>query len=208
MTSGGSPVPASAAAHFDELLWVFHYHALRAACRGVDELQPLAAKVSVALLRHADLIPADRAFYEAGSDARALGWDSLAFVLLNRFLDVADLVEEESRDAAALDNTDFEGTDIPHEKLLIPDQPCVSNSQREQAKEWVLAVSLDQRIEQVRNKRTIRLHRNSSESSMCFKRGSNETNGKCRRNCRWTNGVCTRPLWTTGKCRSDRCLAW
>lgn len=75
----------------------------------------------------------------------------MAFVLLNRYLDIADMIEEngDSADATLLDNADFEQTDIPYDKLCIPVQPCVNGVRKEQAKEWVLAVSLDQRIEQV-----------------------------------------------------------
>ena len=81
---------------------------------------------------------------------QAMGWDNMAFVLLNRFLDIADMIEENNDDiATALDNSDFQLTDIPFDKLMIPGRPCVSSSHREQAKEWILAVSLDQRVAQV-----------------------------------------------------------
>ena len=75
----------------------------------------------------------------------------MAFVLLNRFLDIADMIEDSGTqaDAALLDNSDFEETDVPYDKLCIPAKPCVASDLREQAKEWVLAVSLDQRVEQV-----------------------------------------------------------
>lgn len=75
----------------------------------------------------------------------------MAFVLLNRFLDIADMIEENGNqaDAALLDNSDFEETDVPFDKLCIPASHCVTNELREQAKEWVLTVSLDQRVEQV-----------------------------------------------------------
>ena len=81
---------------------------------------------------------------------QAIGWDSMAFVLLNRFLDIADIVEDNNGGlTTTLDNSDFELTDIPFEKLLIPNQSSVSDAHREQIKEWVLAVSLDQRVQQV-----------------------------------------------------------
>ncbi len=43
------------------------------------------AKLSVSLLRHSDVIPADKAFYEAGAAARDVGWNNMAFVLFNRW---------------------------------------------------------------------------------------------------------------------------
>ena len=51
----------------------------------------LAAKLSIALLRHTDIIPADKAFYEAGMNARSQGMLNMAFVFLNRFLDLTEV---------------------------------------------------------------------------------------------------------------------
>ena len=156
---------------FERFLRLFHYMVISKVCQNVGGLEVVATKASVSLLRYADLIPADRAFYEAGINAKVfinsipicnysskntllkqtVGWDNMAFVLLNRYLDIADMIEEngDSADATLLDNTDFEQTDVPYDKLCIPVRPCVSGVLKEQAKEWVLAVSLDQRIEQV-----------------------------------------------------------
>ena len=39
----------------------------RAACHHVPQLSGIVAKLSVSMLRHTDVIPADRAFYEAGN---------------------------------------------------------------------------------------------------------------------------------------------
>ena len=149
VSTDGSSMSPSVTSEFERFLWIFHHYSMRTACDGISELESISARISISLLRHGDLIPADRAFYEAGSRAKSVGWDSLAFVLLNRFLDLADLIEENSGDIASLDNSDFQLTDIPYEKLLIPHQPSVPNNLREKAKEWVLTVSLDQRVEQV-----------------------------------------------------------
>lgn len=66
-----------------------------------------AAKISVALLRDSDIIPADKAFYEAGTQCRKLGWDSMAFVFLNRFLDLMEVIEDNGPNSEALDTTDL-----------------------------------------------------------------------------------------------------
>lgn len=52
--------------HFKNLLLISHYYALRTACRQVSNLKGIGVKISVALLRYTDIIPADKAFYEAG----------------------------------------------------------------------------------------------------------------------------------------------
>lgn len=55
---------------FERLLLVAHYSATRAACMGVPQLKELVAKITVSMLRYTDILPADRAFYEAGSQAK------------------------------------------------------------------------------------------------------------------------------------------
>ncbi|EDV25844.1 uncharacterized protein TRIADDRAFT_24195 [Trichoplax adhaerens] len=130
---------------FQILLQIAHYYSMRAACLTQKSLATIVAKTSISLLRHSDIIPADKAFYEAGTYAKAVGWSSLAFVFLNRYLDLTEAIEEGSADA--LDASEFAGTDIPVE-VPLPEQQHLSEAKREEIKEWVLSVSLDQRVEQ------------------------------------------------------------
>ena len=69
---------------FKLLMLIAHYLATRSACQTQQGLQDLATKLSVAILRHSDVVPADKAFYEAGMACKASGWLNMAFVLLNR----------------------------------------------------------------------------------------------------------------------------
>ena len=55
---------------FERYLLVSHYLCVRAACLSISELHGLATKISVALLRYTDLLPADRTFYQAGSHCK------------------------------------------------------------------------------------------------------------------------------------------
>ena len=63
-----------------------------------------------------------------------------------RYLDLYEAIEEGSLDM--LDNTDFAGTDIPFE-VPLPEVPHLREADHEEVKEWVLAVSMDQKVEQV-----------------------------------------------------------
>lgn len=109
-------------------------------------LDTLAAKLSISLLRHSDIVPGDKAFYEAGVAAKGVGWDNMAFVFLNRYLDLSEGIEEWNLDM--LDNSDFTDTDIPFE-VPVPDKQHLPEEKREEVKQWVLAVSMDQKVEQV-----------------------------------------------------------
>lgn len=55
---------------FETLLRISHYYTLWSACRASPSMEQTAFKLATALLRHSDIIPADKAFYEAGMAAR------------------------------------------------------------------------------------------------------------------------------------------
>ncbi|XP_033977130.1 intraflagellar transport protein 172 homolog [Trematomus bernacchii] len=152
---------ANSPAHedFEQMLLIAHYYATRSATRGVTQLVSLPARLSVSLLRHTELVPADKAFYEAGLACRAVGWENMAFIFLNHFLDLCDAFDEGTLDA--LDHTDFLDTDIPFE-VSVPTKLCVTEAQREEIRDWVLMVSMDNRLEQV----LPRDERNSYEASL------------------------------------------
>ncbi len=62
-----------------------------------------------------------------------------------RYLDLYDAIEERSLDM--LDNSDFADTDIPME-VPLPDRPHLDAGEHEAVKEWVLAVSMDNKVVQ------------------------------------------------------------
>ncbi|XP_047027262.1 intraflagellar transport protein 172 homolog [Helicoverpa zea] len=107
----------------------------------------IAGKAARALPRYTDIIVADVAYYACGMAVRAEGPSGAreAFVLLNRCLDLAEAADDDS--AHLLDYTDFECTDWSRTPLLL-DSGCVRGAALEDAREWVLAVSMDQAVEQ------------------------------------------------------------
>lgn len=78
---------------FKQHLLVTHYLATRAAFQGVEQLDQLVAKLSVSLLRHINCVLADKAFFEAGTFCREVGWESMAFIFFNRFLDLSEVMD-------------------------------------------------------------------------------------------------------------------
>ncbi|XP_058274743.1 intraflagellar transport protein 172 homolog [Hemibagrus wyckioides] len=139
---------ANSPAHkvFEQMLVIAHYYATRSAAQGIEQLSPLAAKLSISLLRHTEIIPADKAFYEAGLAAKAIGSENMAFIFFNRFLDLADSIEEGKPNT--LDHTDFQDTDIPSE-VPLPSKLHVTVDKTEKIKDWLLTVSMEQRFEPV-----------------------------------------------------------
>lgn len=134
--------------HFKTLLLIVHYYATRSACREVQSMKSVCVKISVALLRYTDIIPADKAYFEAGTDLREEGRVSEAFVFLNHYLDLCEAIVE--GEVQLVDHSDLSQTDFPPnipipEQMYLKDSPEIHDSVRE----WVLAISIDQTVEQV-----------------------------------------------------------
>ena len=151
--------PKQVMADVEALLMALHYAGMRARARQLG-LKELAAQLSIALLRFIPIVPCDRAFYEAGVDAREVGWRNVAFVMLNRYVDLADEIGDALEDSMAggaapevdfgvLDNSDFEGTEVPAPGAFrLPAAAWLSGSARDEVRDWVLAISMDQQVKQ------------------------------------------------------------
>jgi len=129
-----------------KLLEACHYSAnlLRCKAEGWDDL---VAKCSVSLCRYvSSALPADSVFFDAGMACMHVKRYGTAFVMLNRFLDIIEAIDE-GDSASALENSDFVDTDIPYD-FPIPTNHAVSEEKREEAREWVLSVSMEAEMEQ------------------------------------------------------------
>ncbi len=78
-----------ARAEFERLQWIAHLTASKALAAEQGAAQP-RRKIAVSMLRHIREVPADKAFYEAGMCCKAAGDLDMAFVFLNRYLDITE----------------------------------------------------------------------------------------------------------------------
>eukprot|EP00928_Gymnodinium_smaydae_P061483 TRINITY_DN45540_c0_g1_i1.p1 TRINITY_DN45540_c0_g1~~TRINITY_DN45540_c0_g1_i1.p1 ORF type:complete len:1813 (+),score=398.59 TRINITY_DN45540_c0_g1_i1:155-5440(+) len=135
------------AVEFHKALISAHLQTVRGRFKEEKKCADLIAKISVALCRYCAEFPLDRAFYDAGLDCKAAGMINMSFFFLNRFLDIADAIEDP--DNAQIDNTDFMDTDIPSPyDLDLPEQAYVSGNQVEEIRDWVLGWSMDASVQQ------------------------------------------------------------
>nr|CAD7394029.1 unnamed protein product [Timema cristinae] len=108
-----------------------------------DEFQPTLVKEFEELLLICHYYACRCSFREVKS--LAVNLDSEAFVFLNHYLDLTEATEEGNLDL--VDYTDFSNTDIPTE-IQLPATPYLSPLEHEEVKEWILTVSMDQKISQ------------------------------------------------------------
>lgn len=124
-----------------------HLLSNRARLKEAGKEPVLVAKTSVALCRYCAELPCDKAFYEAGMDCKDANMINMAFLFLNRFLDISDAIEDP--DNAGIDNMDFKDTDIPDPcDLELPEKPHVGSTESEEIRDKVLAWSMDPNVQQ------------------------------------------------------------
>ncbi|XP_046838206.1 intraflagellar transport protein 172 homolog [Vespa crabro] len=136
---------SASGAKFHKFLEASHYSAVRCGCRSFTGLSGIVTKTSITLIRYSDILLPDRCYYDAGMDARSNGLTSEAFIFLNHFLDLEECIEE--GDSNILDVDDLRVTDFPLQ-VPLPANLSMTKEQREEAREWVLAISMDQKVEQ------------------------------------------------------------
>ncbi|KAK2554336.1 Intraflagellar transport protein 172-like protein [Acropora cervicornis] len=100
----GSAASSPLAQEFEVMFEIVHYYSTRCACMQHKSLDTLAAKLSISLLRHSDIVPCYKAFYEAGVAAKGVGWDNMAFVFLNRYLDLSEKLADLNKYINSLTN--------------------------------------------------------------------------------------------------------
>merc|ERR1719313_1180564 len=108
-------------------------------------------KIAIALLKHIRVIPGDKAFYDAGQCCRQANDLSMAFVFLNRYLDITEAMEENEASSTTLDNSDFAETGIPFD-FPLPDKQFLADRDREKVRDYVLEISMNEKIKQELNR--------------------------------------------------------
>ena len=132
----------------EELLLATHYQHVFYLAESLG-CKDIAAKCAVTLLKYPSIIPQDRAFYQAGMIAMEMDLTSVAFVLLNRYVDIAEAID--TGDVSGIDNHDFHEADaIPLNDAAIPTSHYVTDEKdREACRSWVLSVITDSSVDQV-----------------------------------------------------------
>ena len=131
--------PEEVIAHADAMCHIIHAYATSKIMRD-NGLGEMAMNLMLTLPRYTLHMPPDKAYFDAGMAAKAAGNNSIAYVFLNRFVDITNKIED--HDTSPLDNSDFVSTDFPF-NFPIPETPSVEKAQYDAANSWVVSKALD-----------------------------------------------------------------
>ncbi|XQJ26776.1 intraflagellar transport protein 172, putative [Leishmania guyanensis] len=104
-----------------------------------------AVQLMLGLPRWIPYVAPDKAFYDAGMAAKRSGLEGMqdvAFLYLNRALDISERIDDGDADSSGIDNADFAATDFP-KVYRLPKEPTVPAQAMEEVNNWVLTVSID-----------------------------------------------------------------
>jgi intraflagellar transport protein 172 len=112
-----------------ELLMATHYQHMLHSAKAFG-LRDVAVKCATTLLKYPYVVPQDKAFHQAGMLSKEMGNTNLAFMLLNRYVDLTEAIE--SNDPSFLDNSEFQDTDavplngpLPTSQYLRDEVSCI-----------------------------------------------------------------------------------
>ena len=130
----------------EELLMATHYQHMYFQAKQLG-LPDVAAKCAITLLKYPSIIPHDKAFFQAGEACKELGITNLAFVLLNRYIDLTEAID--TGDATFMDSSDYHEADAIPLNAPIPSSHYLAlEDDREDVRTWVLSIITDSSIDQ------------------------------------------------------------
>lgn len=132
---------------YQNYLTIAHLANLKFIYESKPAAQPLHQKITVALLRYCEFIRLDKLFFEAGMSCRKNNIYGLASVLLNRYLDINEIIEDPDNNNIPEDD-EFAITDIPSPyNVNMPMKNMISEGEKEKIKDWLLEVSMNQKFD-------------------------------------------------------------
>jgi len=132
------------AKELEAMLMATHYMGVYLGCVQAG-LFGLAVKVAVSLLRFPSLLPVDKTTYIAGVAARKQGYRNFAFVLLNRYIDIAEAIDD---GIGSIDSSDFAESSLTLAFDVPKKHSVVREEDREEVRDWVLSTCMDTDVEQ------------------------------------------------------------
>jgi len=85
-------------------------------------------------------------YYEAGINCKKQDWLGFAILLINRYLDIYDVIEDQDANTLG-DNSEYQTTDIPSPyDCPLPNKNLLTEPEKEKIKNWCLNILFDSKV--------------------------------------------------------------
>jgi hypothetical protein len=108
-------------------------------------------RVCIAVLSFGDIIKLDLALLDAGLVCREIGQKGNGFILLNRYLDFYEVIDDPSNKLE--DESEFKDTEIPQTDPFRSEANIITPDKKEEIHEWIVKASVDKGIIKSLNRR-------------------------------------------------------
>ena len=124
---------------------ISYYQYLKANMKNNQNFNYSYYHLSIGVLSYGDIIKFDQALYDAGTFARDQGQKGIAFILLDRYLDIYEIINDPQSKLEF--KKEFDKTDIPQSDPFIGQQNILSNEEKEKLQTWIVKTSVDKNID-------------------------------------------------------------
>lgn len=102
------------------------------------------------VLSFGEIIKIDLALLDAGLICKELGMKGNAIILLNRYLDVFDAIEENTN---VDEESELNDTEIPQKDLFMSDKNIIDSNKKNEIHEWIVKANIDKSFEKSLNRK-------------------------------------------------------
>jgi intraflagellar transport protein 172 len=134
-------------------------------------------RVCLAVLSFGDIIKLDLALLDAGNICKDIGLKGNGFILLNRYLDMYEVIEDPS--VKLEEESELKDTEITQVDPFRSEANIITASQKEELHEWIVKTSVDKGVTKTLNRRPC---------PKCSK-GTFEANSNCK-HCNYVFDIC------------------
>ena len=132
-------------------------------------------RLCLSVLSYGDIIKLDLALLDAGLICRELGLKGNAFILLNRYLDIYEVIEDNSNKLD--EEAELKDTEIPQVDVYMSESNIINAQTKKESHEWIVKANIDKSFENTLNRKPcLKCNKNIFESRI----GANEQCPWCK----------------------------
>ena len=116
-------------------------------------------------LSYGDIIKLDLALLDSGLICRELGLKGNAFILLNRYLDIYEVIDDNSNKLD--EEAELKDTEIPQVDVYMSESNIITAQTKKDIHEWIVKANIDKSFEKALNRKPcLKCNKNIFESNL------------------------------------------
>lgn len=122
-------------------------------------------RLCLSVLSYGDIIKLDLALLDAGLICRELGFKGNAFILLNRYLDIYEVIEDNSNKLE--EEGELKDTEIPQVDVYMSESNIINAQTKKDIHDWIVKANIDKSFEKTLSRKAcLKCNKNIFEANL------------------------------------------